>query len=359
MNAVDRYGFINAKLRARIGLMRDSGLTGSMLKAHTLGEAVNCLRETGFSPAAKVWDETGDLQQMGLLLLSSEIANYQEVASYLDPVLAAFVEELLGKIEEDNLKGALRLWYSSVVRMNPIRWRSAYLYKQKIVSGVDWVALINATDWKGVLQAVKGTPYEKVISAFSLEAVTKDGLFDLETAIDKAWYADLVQGAQRLPRSDRQIALALFTRDFDLKNILNLIRFGWYYKMEAKRLSSTLFPYGKVYGSKEAEAYIAQKADSRDPSAMVSRFCPEVGHLEVGSDSHSAVRMQNETMRLEAYLASEREKEYNALLSRNPFTIGVVLTYFYYYRRENARIRGILNGKYYGLSDDRIKEVIG
>jgi V/A-type H+-transporting ATPase subunit C len=365
MDASSRYGFINAKLRARIGLMRESHLLQDMEKTSNLVDAVSCMRDTGFAKVAKVYDETGDLQEMEYVLLTGEIGSYQEVAAALDAKPAAFVMQLLGKIEEDNLKNAIRLWFSSIVRLHSIRYRSEYLCKMKIVNDINWNALINATDWKGVVASVKGTFYEPILSSFTQDKIHQFGLFDVETAIDEGWYARLMASLDLLPREDQEVARKIFLSDFDLKNLLNLIRFGWYYRMDAKRLRTTIFPWGRLYGSKEVDAYIASPVDSRDPGMMVKRFYPQlsdeiqkvVGESKEGL--HSEEAMARETLRLERYLQNVRSKEYHQLLSMNPFTIAVPLAYFYLYRDMDASIRAILNGKYYGYCDEDIRGVLG
>ena len=43
MSKVSDYAFVNAKLRARIGIMRSSHLIDEMIKAPSLGEAVSKL----------------------------------------------------------------------------------------------------------------------------------------------------------------------------------------------------------------------------------------------------------------------------------------------------------------------------
>ncbi|MFA6775607.1 MAG: V-type ATPase subunit [Sphaerochaetaceae bacterium] len=365
MDAVSRYGFINAKLRARIGLMRQSHLTDDMLKATSLVDAVALLRETGYAAVAKAYDETGDLQAMEFVLLEGEIAGYQEVERYLDNKPAAFVKELLGKIEEDNLKNAIRLWYSSVVRLHSIRYRSEYLYKDKIVNDVNWAGIVNATDWKGVVESVKGTQYYGALSGFTQEMIQKNGLFDLETVIDRDWYDALMQSVTLLSAVDQQVALKVFYADFDLKNLLNLIRFGWYHQLEKERLHTTLFPWGSLYGSKEVAAYIAAPVDSRDPMPIVKRFylnlVPEIQDI-IGKNkdgAHSEQLMAQETLRLEQYLQTERGDEYHRILSQDPFSIGIALSYFFLYRSMNSLIRAILNGKYYGYSDQQIRGEVG
>jgi hypothetical protein len=101
-------------------------------------------------------------------------------------------------------------------------------------------------------------------------------LFDLETAIDKDWYADLMESVKLLSASDQEVARKIFYADFDLKNLLNLIRFGWYHELEKDRLASTLFPWGSLYGSKEVAAYLAAPKDNRDPMPIVKRFYPNL-----------------------------------------------------------------------------------
>lgn len=365
MNAVDRYEFLNAKLRARIGLMRSSTLIDDMLKAPTLVDAVGCLRESGFTPLAEIYDKTGDLQEMGVALVKGEIAAYQEVARLSDPKLASFILAQLGKDEEDNLKNTIRLWYSGVVRMHSIRYRSAYLYKDKIVQDINWTAMINATDWSGVVEAAKGTIYEPVLCSYTQEDLQQHGLFDLEIALDKAWYAEMMRSVGLLGKADREIADNLFLHDFDLKNLLRLIRFGRYYHMDAKDLEKVVLPWGRLAASRECRDYIASKAEARDPMPMVKRIFPQVASdvqriVENYQDpKHTEELLAAETLRLETYLGTERAKEYGALLSKDPFTIGVILAYLYYYRKENMQIRAILNGKYYGYTAEKIREVVG
>lgn len=365
MNAVDRYGYVNAKLRARIGAIRSSSLEQEMLKAPGLIEAVSALRKTGYLPVAEVYDKTGDLEAMGAMLQQAEIAAYQEVARMVDPRLSRFVLSQLDKIEEENLKNTIRLWYSSVVRSQSIRWRSSYLSKNKISSDVNWTMMINSTDWQGVVEATKGTPWEPTLASFTQDQIGKDGLFDLEVALDRVCYGEMLGACDTLSEKDRDLALSIYLHDFDLKNLLKLIRFGRYYHMEASRLEKTLLPWGTLYGSKEAKAYIAMNPDSRDPMAMVERYFPQVKNdIQSAVSSFQDARhveslLAAETLRLETYLSSERSKEYRSLLAKDPFTVGVILAYFYYYRRENTHIRAILNGKYYGYTEEKIREVVG
>ena len=75
MSRVSDYAFINAKLRARIGIMRSSHLIDEMIKAPSLAEAVSKLEGTRFQHIAEIYRATGDLQQAELSIMEEEIAS--------------------------------------------------------------------------------------------------------------------------------------------------------------------------------------------------------------------------------------------------------------------------------------------
>ena len=359
---VSVYGFINAKLRAKIGLMRQSRIIEDLLKAASLVEAVSVLRDSPYHALAEAYDQTGDLQQMEYVLLEMEIAMYREVASYLEGKSATFVNHLLGKIEVDNLKNSIRLWYSSIIRGRPIRYRSGYLYKQTILHPIDWTAMVNATGWETLLKALGHSPYEGILKEYTEQDLQKDGLFSLESKLDGFWYEHMLSGIQTLSRQDREVASAIFAVEVDLKNLLTLARYGWYHRMEGSALRTLLLPWGKVAESKETERYIQAPVDDRDPVALINRFA---GGLEQDSpfvqrgSIHSEETSVLENLKIEDYLEKRRHALYRKMLSSDPFTIALALSYFFLNKEESSMIKAILNGKYYGYDEAYIRGVIG
>ena len=214
---------------------------------------------------------------MELVFLHGEIAMYHEVAKYLDGKPADFVRQLLAKIEVDNLKNAIRLWYSSLIRHRPMRYRSEYLYKQKIVWPIDWPALINATTWDNVVQALKSSPYHSVVKKYTHESIEEMGLFTMESELDLQYYAQIMEALKTLSDSDREVARKIFLVDLDLKNLLIMVRFGWFYHLKAEDLSPLLLPWGKVYKSNEVKTLISTVPEARDPFVIIDRFYKGLG----------------------------------------------------------------------------------
>ncbi|HKM07346.1 MAG TPA: V-type ATPase subunit [Sphaerochaeta sp.] len=363
-NPTSLYGFINAKLRARIGLMRESHMIEDLLKAKGVVEAVAILRDSAQSSVATAYDRTGDIQQMELALLYNEVEMYQEVAKYLEGKPADFVLNLLGKIEVDNLKNTIRLWYGSIIRRRPMRFRSEYLFKGKLLNDIDWTALVNATSWDGVCKALANTPYSEVAHAFNEQQLDNEGLFMLENMLDLQWYEQMMGSTEKLSSQDKRVAQSVFLVDIDLKNLLMMVRYGWYHKMDKEKLQALLLPWGKVYKNKSILNFIQSSPQERDPFAVIEQLYPGLNQAiqQISEEKRGSVHqdelMALQNLRIEAYLHERRKTVYRKILASDPFTIGVSLAYFFLYKEEDTMIKAILNGKYYGYEEDYIRGVL-
>lgn len=357
-NPVDTYGFINAKLRGRIGRMREDQLVENLLRASTLVDAIALLRDSPYKQVAEVYDRTGDLQQMELVLLASEIEGHRLIAKHMGGRSLRLVEHLLAKIELDNLKNTLRLWYSAIIRRRPIRFRSEYLFKEQIVHPIQWVALINTTAWSEVQQLLADTPYGPTIALFSEQQLIEDGLFGLESALDRGWYAELLQVSETLRKNDQAVAQEIFGAEIDLKNLQTLVRYGLYYQKPAEELAALLLPWGRVAESTAAALYIASEPESRDAVALINTFYRGVGESKaVGATTGEPGVAEN--LLLEGYLVERRRAFYRRVLGGDPFTVGVILAFLFLFTEETATIRATLNGKYYGYEEAYIRGVLG
>ncbi len=344
--------------------MRESHIIEDLLKAKGVVEAVAVIRDSAHSSVATAYDRTGDIQQMELALLYNEVEMYQEVAKYLEGKPAEFVLTLLGKIEVDNLKNTIRLWYGSIIRRRPMRFRSEYLFKEKLLNDIDWAALINATSWEGVCQTLRETPYSEVVNDFTEQQLDDEGLFLLENKLDLQWYEQMMASTERLSSKDKSVAQSVFLVDIDLKNLLMMVRYGWFHKMDSKRLETLFLPWGKVYKHKSVLNFIQSSAEDRDPFAVIEQLYPGLNQTlkQISEDKRGSVHqdelMALQNLRIEAYLHERRKAVYRKMLASEPFTIGISLAYFFLYKEEDTMIKAILNGKYYGYEEDYIRGVL-
>ncbi len=363
MGKVSEYAFINAKLRARIGKMHSSSVINDMIKASTLNEAISRLKDTDHSNLVTVYAQTGDLQAVELALLEDEINDYREVISYLKGREVELVKVLLEKVEIENVKNALRLWYSSVVRSHQIAYRSSYIYKEEIVHPVDYNAIINARDYEGVKGAFRDTIYEPVFDSFSLTAIKTGGLFDLEIRLDHLWFDRLFKVISNLKGEDRSVSEEIYLVDVDLKNILLFIRYSLYHHLGHEELKRVIIPYGKVYEDL-ARKRVFDKDDNLDDVREVVNhhyrsIMAEVREIRKNDDDMTGSdENAQHILMIEEYLAQTRKKEFLKILSGRPFNIGIALAYFFLYKDEDRMLRSIMSAKFYKWDEARIREAV-
>ena len=223
---------------------------------------------------------------------------------------------------------------------------------------------INASTYPELVSAFHGTPYEEVLSGFSLESIASEGLFPLEIALDHMWFKHLGEGIKKLTGQDRKTAEAIYTVDVDLKNILMITRYSYSYHLSPAELKKVMIPMG--YIAREAEKSGA--LSSEDPIAVLSgivrhhypQISEEIARIRRTADDLTTVEENNrEIVLIEAYLGERRKKEYKKILMGDPFSIGVVLAYFFLCLQEDGNLRAILSGKYYGQSEAKIREGLG
>ena len=363
MGKVNDYASVVAKLRARIGLMRDSATIDNMIKAPTLAESINVLASTRHASLVDIYSKTGDLQQVELQLFADEVKNYISISEMLPPRASGFLNVLLSKLEIENLKNALRLWYSEAVRHHSIRYRASYLYKDVIVNQINWDGIINASTYNLVLESVKESPYYSVLSAFSYESISSKGLFDLEISLDQYYFRHLMEAVERLNKEDKALASDLYSVDIDLKNILLLVRYGYYHELSIEELRKIIIPFGLIY-NEFAKVNTTESTDLlKNMRRIVGTKYPDI-RVEIDDVRRSNDDLTNkddnakQILLIENYLATVRKKEYTHMLVGNPFSIGVVLAYFFLSSGEDSIIRAILSAKYYNWSEEKIREAI-
>ncbi len=359
MDTVTRYGFINAKLRARIGQINYSSLLDKMIKAPTLLEAVSALKGSKYEECLTVYEQTGDLQKVELCLFNLEVKQYKSIIKLLDPKLHKFLSVMLQKLEIENLKGAIRLWYSAAVRHHAISYRSGYVHTKQVVYPIDYLLLLNAASYADFEKAFINTPYYDLIKEYTLERFAKEGLFSFETALDKLWYRTLFDEISRLPKKDREVAFKIYNVDIDLKNILQFLRYYLFFKCDKQTVINTLFPYGELYD--KFIAVLTKEEDASDSILhIIKRSYPKVAvlveELLSKKGENTEVMLANETLEVENYLSENRKTAFTKILTADPFTIGILLSYFFLSKQEIGAIKAILSAKYYNRDEMEIRE---
>lgn len=355
-SGLSRYEYLNAKLDARLANLRDSNVTGKLLEANSFVQALDALEGTSYANLADVYKKTGDLQMLEKALLEDQISMRQGVCRQLDGQSAVVSSFFLMKIEIDNLKNIIRIWYDANILGGSSGYRLNYILRTKIYSDVNWDEVINSPSWDALVSALKPTVYYQTISQFTVDDIRNDGLVFWEMKMDCWYYQSLENAVRKLGRQDRQVAAFVLDSDFDLKNILILIRYGLYYGIEPKKLYTLLLPGGPLYLNPQFHKCF----EGTDYSKLKAFLLHHYPHLPLGEifEVQEKTDLLAKSLSLEKVLLKERIHNYRKITQGDPFTIGLIMSYFFNYDHYDDSVRIILHGKFYSWPDDKIMEVL-
>lgn len=334
LNTVQKYSYINAKLRGKIGNILSPEFFTRMENGRSVPEVLELLNTTPYKKLNTIYDKTGDLKSCELALLETEIKDIVKLIPDFGKKEIPFLEALLLGFEIDNIKNALRLWFDQIIRKRNITTRISYFYRDKIIYDIDYEAIINSRDAKEIPPFFKETPFYHLIENTISEVIDTKTLFDLEIALDIFYFGNLIDSANKLSRTDTPAALTFIKGEIDNENILGALRVKKYYNIDREcfipggaTVTQEIFTRLKNGSEEEMFKALAQSLGSTAPLP--------------GTDIMKTIQIISEKHQ-------EKQLRYaHRTLAGAPFTIGTFLAYTLLKRSEIDRVRYILNSKYY------------
>lgn len=354
--AVSTYGFINAKLRARISKLLDEEFFRQMAGPRSMMETVACLNGTRYEQVTVIYNQTGDIKLCELELVRQEYRALEALKRYTPEGILDFTAALLGQYEVMTLKNAIRLWFERTVRGRRVDDKVAYLERDEAVADLPVDAVINAPDSQQLLAALETTGYAEIVRE-PLDRLPEDGsLFAVEAALDRHYYSRLVARARELSRTDATVALRLIGIQIDMQNVNWLVRMKQFHDVELSRLVSSIIPGGALIPPEElSRAY----ATDSPLDVLLSALGPKYTAGVAGAETHEEERRQLRRLTmLENLLRSILFAEIHRALGGYPFTIGTILAYYLLVRNEIGTLISVLNAKAYDLGPDRIEGLL-
>jgi V/A-type H+-transporting ATPase subunit C len=341
-------------LRARIGQLLTDSLIDSLVRSKSVEQLLHHLEHTVYAPLIDIYQEFGDVQALEAFIFKRNIMIHREVATSLDPSYENCILAMSRKLEVENIKSMIRLYFSNTIKGQNIDYRLAYLYQERIVDDIDWLQIANATTFIQVKKALSNSIYATALDSFDDDYLKANGLFMLEITLDKVWIKHLRKAIDHLSRKDRQILITVLDRDADLKNIINIFRYSSAYHLDIEILNSLMLEGGSIYQSEALHSFLALDEAKRSPIILLSNTYPALAK-KLKEEEHHEISAQ--LVELENYLFQARKKEFNRLLRQDPFTIGIILSYFFLEERQDNLVKTIINGVHYQLGTSKIREL--
>ncbi len=353
-SAIRTYGFINARLRARLGLLISEETFNHLINAQTLEELFTYLRGTAYEKIEQIYRETGDIKLAELELFKQEVALLGDVLKSLTDTAREVVRTLLLKYEIENLKNILRIFFTRVIKGGNIENQILYIYRNKIVYDLDIDALLNASDIATVTELLKRTPYKSIIESEWQGVMDRGTLFFLEVKLDHFYYKNLMDVSSLLNQRDKSIFNRLIGVEIDINNINWIIRLINNYLIMKDDVKKVLIPGGYRFDA----ARIKDVGNMEELSSSIKNIIPSA-LLDIKDLDYKEKRdIERSLELLEGILDEIMLKEAKKALAGYPFSIGVILGYHVIKTRELRKIRAILNAKFYNMPPDAIRRSI-
>ena len=348
---IKRYAFINAKLKTRLSLVLGEDFFNRLIKSQNLVEAMLLLKDTSFAQVEAVYTQTGDLKMSELELMRSEIALYREINRYVDKDLQDFVNALLMQYEIENFKNIIRLWFDRHIRKRDISSASGYILREPVLIAYDKDAVIAAEDDSTLFELLKKTPFVETLRINLDEIRSSQALFSLEMDLDLLFYKQLLEQCLKLTVKDQAIVMRLVGVEIDLENMTRLIRFKLFYHLTPQQMQKYVIAGGHRLNPGKLVALYASSGEAELLPALLGSGYGNVSVLASQTQTDVYKRMELMESILEEILKGEVKK----LLLGDPFSIGIMMSYFIVKKHDIHRLVSILNGKNYGLTEDRMK----
>jgi V/A-type H+-transporting ATPase subunit C len=341
------YGYINAKLRTRLSKMLEDPELLTLLRAETTSEVLKLLENTDYYPAAATFADTGDLRLAEAMLFETEVNFFNDIGEQVKGEPGDFIATLVSRYEVETLKRAIRLWFEKRIKERDVGNEADYLYRGFPRLRVE--ELLEAQSLEEIAGLLSLTAYGAIIAETARNDISELGLFPVETSLDRYFFSRLIGSLNDLSKSDRKIARKLVGVEIDLENLERIVRFKELYGFSHERLIDYIIPSGVALKSRDI---------SGDSSEIIKSYV--TGHYaglaplveSLGREKYSNLVL------LEAILNEVLSLEVKRALLGYPFTLGIVLAYFFLKRREVRRIVLILNAKAYGLDEDRVRSLL-
>ncbi len=350
-SAIRTYGFINARLRARLGLLISEETFNQLINSQTIEELFTYLRGTPYEVLEQIYRETGDIKLAELELFKQEVAILGDVLKSLTDIAREVVRSLLLKYEVENLKNTIRIFFTRMVKKGNVENQIPYIYKEKIIYDFDIDVLLNANDITTILEILKKTPYNPIIESEWPQVMEKGTLFFLEVKLDHFYYRNLMNVSKLLNQRDRAIFNRLIGVEIDVNNIDWIIRLITSYLILKDDVKKILIPGGYRFDATK----IKNIGNIEELANNIKNIIPP-SILNIGDLNYKDKRDIKRSLEiLEGILDEVMFKEAKKALAGYPFSIGVILGYHIIKTRELRKLRAIINAKFYNLPPDTIR----
>ncbi len=344
------YAYAVARVQAKRGRLIPRNQYDKLLKMN-LAEITRFIQDSEYKDEVdELAARFGGLDLLEAALTVNEERSYNAVRRMLAGEGGAIVSAFLVRNLVDDIKAVLRGKQSGATRDELLKEMlledldTFNIFQPLIAEDVRTIDdVIEAMDRQGGIASTWARVLRKVPSGSSLPAY--------EDALDKAYFARLLEAADGFSQKGAQVLLEFVRREIDSRNLQNAAR--WVQNGGGADFSDYVIPGGKHLKVADVMA-LASCSDlaALDDALQSNRFYEEL------QDGLEQAQQTGRQAPLALAIRRAFFKSIDQLAHANPLSILPILTFLVRKRQEVVTLRALARGKAAGLSEARLKELI-
>lgn len=353
MSRASDYDYIQANIRGKLSNLLSEEFLLDCARSKDLESLLVAFNETPFSFLRDLYFQTADLKSCEKKLKENELAAIENIYKKTSGAVADFCKVLSLGYEIEKLKELLRLWFDRAVCKHSIDALTPYISRDKIIHDIPIDPILNAADFRQVVDFLKGLPYFELLNAVVDKIETDQTIYNAEMALDNYYFFSLNEAVSHLSSSDRGIAAHYVGTLIDIENLNRLVRLNSYFQFTKKELLSHLLPGGNLLSLHDP--IFKEESNTIDWNSLFQKNFSNYFSDDYSLDHDNLLQILSHVEWLGKQI---REHHVFKALSANPFSIGIIIAFFIRKKTEIRRIITLLNAKYYRLPYERVKDLL-
>ena len=343
---ISEYAYVYARIRARMGDILSEGRLRALIDAENKDDLLALLIDSPYK--GKLTRLTSkDLKNIESALKEELIDQYLMVIRSTKGEIRDIFVEILRKFEVKNLKTIIRAkTVATVSGESPLFFPVESFFGRKLSN------LMEAESIEGVVKLLED-PYKEALEDVFPEYEKSKKVLILENALNNEIFGAIWERTEGLRAEDREIVRRIIGTEFDMANIMTLLRCKSE-RIEEKEIRSFLSPYAYAFDFDSAKAKAAMSAETVD-SAIRSLPSPYKEELEKAIPSYQEGR---QLLTFEYALTKFLLKTIKNTLKTYPINIGTIIGFLYLKEMEIKNLSAIAVYKENEIPAEEITKII-
>lgn len=333
MGSVVEFSAVNSKVKALMGKMISQEQYVKLLKCKDLKSTIKVLKEeTNYGEFLEGYNlENIHRGNLEIILDRNYVSIYSKFINYFHGEYRKLIKTLFLRWEIEDLKVIIRGKYLG---------RSYDQIQNKLISRcalntINYDYLLALKNVDEVVEGLKGSIYYKNLKNLA-KSTSDEGLFKIETELDFVYFSAVRRELKHLDNENKEVVCSIIGMEADLLNLGWIYRGKAFYKVPPDELFNYLI-YNSHKLSKEMLRKLCYTSNMEEFRSLIEKT------------PYASIYEKDDSNLIEKREREFQKKYFKKILRENKTNIGMVMSYFIYYKIEMKDIISIIEQKRYDI----------